>query len=594
MAVASDLGDLENDQRFNNAQQLRPRGRPRPPDRRAGQQPEPRLRQATRRSRRRCATRSSRSRTGASSPTAASTSAASAARSSHDVFGGGGTQGGSTITQQFVKNAENQQQQPHGLREAPRGRAGLPPDAQVVEGEDPHRVPQHDLLRQRRLRHRVGGPRSTSATSTRGCGTGGQPACASQLRPEEAALLAGMVANPSGFDPQRRWAAALAPAQRRAAEDARAELPRRSRTTTRRCRPDRAAGDPAAPGAGRGAGPDRPEPGPQRRLLQHLGPPAARRPLRRRSAPSAAAGRCAPRSTSTCRPPPSARSRPTCPTTAPATARRRRWSSSTTTRARSGRWSAAPSYAARPFNLATQGQRQPGSAFKPFVLAAAIRAGHLARAQTFDSRKKIFTVPGTKGKEKFVVNNYEGNYTGVSTLAARHDLLRQLGLRRGRLQDRLPATSPSMATRDGHPHARSRPTRRSRSAACKQGVTVARHGPRLRDLRRAAASRIERHARRRATAARSASGGSRTATARSSPRTRPTYATVFAQPLADAVTPILQSVVCRRHRHQGPVRRLRGRQDRHDRELRRRLVRRLHRAATRSPSGSAIPTASSR
>ena len=26
-------------------------------------------------------------------------------------------------------------------------------------------------------------------------------------------------------------------------------------------------------------------------------------------------------------------------------------------------------YATTPFNLATQGQRQPGSAFKPFVLA---------------------------------------------------------------------------------------------------------------------------------------------------------------------------------------------------------------------------------
>ena len=30
------------------------------------------------------------------------------------------------------------------------------------------------------------------------------------------------------------------------------------------------------------------------------------------------------------------------------------------------------------FNLATQGERQPGSAFKPFVLAAALRAGDLA------------------------------------------------------------------------------------------------------------------------------------------------------------------------------------------------------------------------
>ncbi len=47
-------------------------------------------------------------------------------------------------------------EQAHGLREAARGRARLPPDAQVVQGEDPHRVPELDLLRQRRLRDRVG------------------------------------------------------------------------------------------------------------------------------------------------------------------------------------------------------------------------------------------------------------------------------------------------------------------------------------------------------------------------------------------------------------------------------------------------------
>ena len=46
---------------------------------------------------------------------------------------------------------------PLGLPEAARVGAGLPPRAQVVEGEDPHPVPEHRLLRQRRLRHRVGG-----------------------------------------------------------------------------------------------------------------------------------------------------------------------------------------------------------------------------------------------------------------------------------------------------------------------------------------------------------------------------------------------------------------------------------------------------
>ena len=36
-------------------------------------------------------------------------------------------------------------------------------------------------------------------------------------------------------------------------------------------------------------------------------------------------------------------------------------------------------YDSTPFNLATQGQRQPGSSFKPFVLAQALKRGHLAR-----------------------------------------------------------------------------------------------------------------------------------------------------------------------------------------------------------------------
>jgi penicillin-binding protein 1A len=73
-------------------------------------------------------------------------------------------------------------------------------------------------------------------------------------------------------------------------------------------------------------------------------------------------------------------------------------------------------YAARPFNLATQGQRQPGSSFKPFILAAALRQG-IAPGSLWPSRKRIFTVPGTRGKEQFVVNNFESKYAGTQTLA---------------------------------------------------------------------------------------------------------------------------------------------------------------------------------
>jgi penicillin-binding protein 1A len=73
-------------------------------------------------------------------------------------------------------------------------------------------------------------------------------------------------------------------------------------------------------------------------------------------------------------------------------------------------------YAARPFNLATQGQRQPGSSIKPFILASALKKGYGA-GSLWPSRKRVFTVPGTRGKEKFVVNNFESKYAGSQTLA---------------------------------------------------------------------------------------------------------------------------------------------------------------------------------
>jgi penicillin-binding protein 1A len=73
----------------------------------------------------------------------------------------------------------------------------------------------------------------------------------------------------------------------------------------------------------------------------------------------------------------------------------------------------------QPFNLATQGQRQPGSSFKPFTLAAALNRG-VSPNQTFTSKKKFFCVTRSKKgkcKEFFEVNNYEDKYAGVSTLA---------------------------------------------------------------------------------------------------------------------------------------------------------------------------------
>jgi penicillin-binding protein 1A len=68
-----------------------------------------------------------------------------------------------------------------------------------------------------------------------------------------------------------------------------------------------------------------------------------------------------------------------------------------------------------PFNLATQGQRQPGSAFKPFILAAALQRG-VSPYSVWASRPKEFPVPNSSGREVFEVNNFNNDYAGARSL----------------------------------------------------------------------------------------------------------------------------------------------------------------------------------
>jgi penicillin-binding protein 1A len=72
-------------------------------------------------------------------------------------------------------------------------------------------------------------------------------------------------------------------------------------------------------------------------------------------------------------------------------------------------------YDESPFNLATQGQRQPGSSFKAFDLAAALEQG-VSPDSVWPSKEKTFYVHEPGGIEKFVVHNDEGAYTGENTL----------------------------------------------------------------------------------------------------------------------------------------------------------------------------------
>jgi penicillin-binding protein 1A len=65
------------------------------------------------------------------------------------------------------------------------------------------------------------------------------------------------------------------------------------------------------------------------------------------------------------------------------------------------------------FNLAVQAERQPGSAFKPFVLATALQLGVSPRETTFSS--KPLTIP-LEGGRVYPVSNYEDEYLGEADL----------------------------------------------------------------------------------------------------------------------------------------------------------------------------------
>ncbi len=108
-------------------------------------------------------------------------------------------------------------------------------------------------------------------------------------------------------------------------------------------------------------------------------------------------------------------------------------------------------YEQTPFNLATNGERQPGSSFKAFDLAAALEDG-ISPESTWTSKEKVFVVPNTHGEEKFVVHNDEGNYTGSDTLTGAtaysdNSIYAEVGLKVGthkiaRLAHRMGITTP--------------------------------------------------------------------------------------------------------------------------------------------------------
>ncbi|HWM64732.1 MAG TPA: transglycosylase domain-containing protein [Solirubrobacterales bacterium] len=76
---------------------------------------------------------------------------------------------------------------------------------------------------------------------------------------------------------------------------------------------------------------------------------------------------------------------------------------------------AGPDFEEAPFNLATLGHRQPGSSIKPIILATALEQG-ISPETVYESAPQVFTF-GKKDQELFEVKNYADSYLGSASLA---------------------------------------------------------------------------------------------------------------------------------------------------------------------------------
>jgi penicillin-binding protein 1A len=90
-----------------------------------------------------------------------------------------------------------------------------------------------------------------------------------------------------------------------------------------------------------------------------------------------------------------------------------------------------PNFETKPFNLATQGHRQPGSSIKPFTLITALEEG-ISPYTSYESAPQEFHF-GKQGQETFVVHNDEDSYLGAcdivcATTYSDNSIYAQLGL----------------------------------------------------------------------------------------------------------------------------------------------------------------------
>ncbi len=208
---------------------------------------------------------------------------------------------------------------------------------------------------------------TSPTTTTAAAASKGEPRCASVLLPHEAALLAAMVASPSAYDPVQHPVAVQAPARPRAAAHVRAGLPdaRALRDASRPSRcptrddltfPKEDTEYPYFTSWIKQQVVDRLGGGQQGAQLAFEGGLQVKTTIdsRLQTRREKAIDAWLPN-----------KSGPRASLVAIS-------NKDGAVRAMVG----GDNYGVAPFNLATQGQRQPGSSFKPFVLAEALQAGH--------------------------------------------------------------------------------------------------------------------------------------------------------------------------------------------------------------------------
>ena len=457
-------------------------------------------------------------------------------------------QGGSTITQQFVKNALSAQGDRsvfQKLREAAL--------AYHLERKWSKQKVLTQYLNSVYFGNGAYGVEAAVRTYFgKTPGPGGDPA-AEHVEPAEAALLAGMIASPSMYDPIENPDKARAAAQRGSERMLEQRMIGRTEyeTARRRALPARSEVRPPRP--------DSEQPYFSSWLTQqlvdryrpgvvfggglqdqdHARPRAAGR---RRAGGQRQAGRRGPR--------------------------RVAGGDREQDRRGQGDGRAATGFDKSPFNLATNGHRQPGSAFKPFTLIAALHKG-VSPDATFTSKKKVL---GRRLRGQQLRGLLRGHRHPAHRPPPRSDnsVFAELGLQVGtkriarlarRMGVRTPVSTNKAMTLGG----------------LEQGLTplelayaystIANHGVRVSGQPRRPARR-----------ARSGSRGSWAPTWRTKNK-RTAQARLLPPRWARRAPRAAGRRGQRRHRQGRLDRRVRRRQDRHHRELRRCLVRRLQQGA---------------